>query len=274
MSWWQFVKQSVLRLKAIVASTLLLTPAATNGWAQEVPAWHELFAKHQFTGEQDQVLNYRLLKPDVTSKTKVPLVIFLHGAGERGDNNVAQLIHGLKEFAKPENRQQYPCWVIAPQCPANQKWTDLPWNAKEIQLPESPSTSMKLLMQVVDKLLAENPTIDPQRVYITGLSMGGFGTIDAVARWPQRFAAAAPVCGGGDTRPEVIKNMTGLPWWVAHGKDDNVVPFELSQKLVAALRENGAQVNFVEMENVGHDSWTKTYSDPEFMKWLFAQKRQ
>ncbi len=273
MSWFQMTRAGLKKLQMAVASLILAAPLPTALTAQDPPSWHSLFSKEQYLGADDQRLNYRLMKPEMQPGKKYPLVIFLHGAGERGDNNQAQLVHGLKDFASEDNRKAYPCWVIAPQCPRDQKWANLAWNAKEITLPEEPAPVMNLVMQLLDQTLAENDLIDQSRIYITGLSMGGFGTIDAVARWPERFAAAAAVCGGGDSRAKVVAKMSKLPWWIAHGKDDAVVPFELSEKLVAALKSAGADVTFVEMDKVGHDSWTKTYNDPEFMKWLFSKKK-
>lgn len=271
MTWFQRIWKGLKSWRLALVGLMVATPLPAV--AQDPPGWHALFSKEQFQGAEDQQLNYRLMKPEMQPGKKYPLVIFLHGAGERGDDNQAQLVHGLKDFASDANRKSYPCWVIAPQCPRDQKWANLAWNSKDITLPEEPSPTMQLVMQLLDKTLADNPSIDVGRIYITGLSMGGFGTIDAVARWPEKFAAAAPVCGGGDSRPEIVAKMNQVPWWIAHGKDDAVVPFELSEKLVAALKTAGANVTFVEMEQVGHDSWTKTYNNPDFIKWLFSKQK-
>ncbi len=127
-------------------------------------------------------------------------MIFLHGAGERGSDNAAQLKHGMADFCKKERREKNPCYVIAPQCPNEEKWADIDW-AREgaIQLPEKPSESMQLTLSVVDAMI-EDAAVDKNRIYITGLSMGGYGTWDALARRPDFFAAAIPICGGGDPK--------------------------------------------------------------------------
>ncbi len=169
----------------------------------------------------DETLLYRLMKPEKTEPgVKYPLVLFLHGAGERGADNTSQLLHGVREFAKPENRRLYPCFVVAPQCPTDRRWVEVDWSAPAHTAPENPSEPLRLALDLVDKLAAELP-VDRNRIYVTGLSLGGYGTWDAIARRPDLFAAAIPVCGGGDTA--MAAKIKDIPIWAFHGDKDPVV---------------------------------------------------
>lgn len=227
-----------------------------------------VFEKKVYADAQGHKLPYRLLKPEpIDPAAKYPLVLFLHGAGERGADNEKQLKHGAREFAKAENRKKYPCFVIAPQCPENDRWAD--WSAKS--LPPEPLPPMRLVIELLKQAQAEHP-IEPRRVYVTGLSMGGFGTFDLIERHPDWFAAAAPICGGGDV--SAAERIAKIPMWVFHGAKDKVVPVKLSQTMVEALKKAGGNPKYTEYPDAGHDSWTATYKDRELFAWLFAQKRE
>lgn len=230
----------------------------------------KLFEPRQFIGQDNAVLNYRLLKPlNFKPSSKYPLVIFLHGAGERGDDNVAQLKHGMKEFCKPEWREKFACYVLAPQCPKDQKWADVNWSQSDVKLPEKISQSLSLTLQLVDQML-EDSAIDRRRVYITGLSMGGYGTWDALVRRPNFFAAAMPICGGAD--PATAPKIKHVPIACFHGGADNVVTPDKSSKMIDALRAAGGKPVYVEYPDVGHDSWSVTYADADNIQWLFDQR--
>jgi len=220
----------------------------------------------------DYKLPYRLLRPKYDdAKKKYPLVIFLHGAGERGDDNQKQLVHGMNDFASDEIMAKYPTFLMAPQCPEGEKWADVDWGAMSSTLPEKPSRSLAAVMKAADALQKEFP-IDAGRIYITGLSMGAYGVWDALARWPEKFAAAAPVCGGGD--PAYASKMTDVPIWAFHGDEDKAVKVQRSREMIAALKATGATPKYTEYPGVGHDSWTRTYSDPALYEWLFVQRRK
>ena len=219
-----------------------------------------------------QQLKYRVLVPRDYSPNgteKYPLVLFLHGAGERGDDNARQLVHGTKEFLKDENRTKYPCFVIAPQCPNNKKWSEVDWGAETHKQPEE-SVSLVLTREVMAALQKEF-RIDDKRLYVTGLSMGGYGTWDMISRTPDVFAAAIPICGGGDET--VADKLTKLPIWAFHGDKDTAVRPERSRRMIAAIEKAGGNPKYTEYPGVGHDSWSQTYADPEVLAWLFAQKR-
>jgi predicted peptidase len=230
----------------------------------------DLFEARTFRGTAGE-LKYRLLKPkDYNANRKYPVVIFFHGAGERGDDNAKQLVHGMGNFASDEIRQKYPAFVVAPQCPAGQQWVNVPWSAPRHDMPKEPAPSLALSMELLDALEKEF-SIDTARQYVTGLSMGGYATWDAIQRYPDRFAAAAPICGGGDD--QAVKEIAKLPIWAFHGDQDTAVKPERSRAMISALKTAGGEPKYTEYKNTGHDSWSATYRDPEFYAWLFAQKK-
>ncbi len=233
------------------------------------------FEKRVYEDRSGSVLRYLLLKPKELKdnpKTKHPLVLFLHGIGERGDDNEAQLKWGAKNFATDENMEKYPCFVAIPQCPLDDFWVSaLRDLAQPFTMSERPTEALKLALELVEALQKEFPQIDPHRLYITGLSMGGFGTWDAIQRFPDLFAAAVPVCGGGDVSK--ADRIAHLPIWVFHGAEDKLVDPKWSREMVEAIKEAGGHPKYTEYPDVGHQSWIPAYSDPELLAWLFAQKK-
>lgn len=228
------------------------------------------FQSRTFRNEAGQTLPYRMLFPlQFQRDRQYPLVLFLHGAGERGSDNQVQLVHGMNDFAKPENREKYPCFVVAPQCPEKKLWADVDWSSDSHTMSEKPSETMQLVLQLLDSLEREFP-VDTKRIYVTGLSMGGYGTWDLIQRFPGRFAAAAPVCGGGDEK--LAGRIVKVPVWVFHGDLDTAVKPERSRRMVEAIRQAGGKPIYTEYKGVGHDSWKPAYADPKLMEWLFAQR--
>ena len=225
--------------------------------AADAQDWKAMLEKKTFTDKDGKTLQYRLLKPDnYDPQTKYPLVLFLHGAGERGKDNERQLIHGVRDFAKKENRKKHPCILIAPQCPAGAGWG---------------GGQAKLVLDLIP-VLEKELSIDPKRIYITGLSMGGYGTWDIITRNPDLFGAAVPVCGGGD--PAQAEKIAKIPIWAFHGGKDPVVKPERSREMVEALKKAGGEPKYTEYPDVGHNSWVKAYQDADMMAWLFAQKKK
>lgn len=235
--------------------TFLLLIAALALWLAPAHADAAQTAK-TFKGkvnDKEASLEYLLYLPKGYEKSQDkawPLMLFLHGAGERGDDINRVKVHGPPRIV--EAGKDLPFIVISPQCPRNQ-W----WNADE-------------LMALVDDV-AGSHRVDKGRIYVTGLSMGGFGTWSLVTKYPDRFAAAVPICGRGD--PTKAANMKHVPTWVFHGDQDRAVPIDGSKKMVEALKEAGGNVRFTIYEGVGHDSWTQTYNNPDLYKWLLEQKR-
>ncbi len=234
--------------------------------------WQSLFEPREYADDQGNVLKYRLMKPlDYKPSQKYPVVLFLHGAGERGNDNAAQLKHGMKEFTAESRRREYPCYVIAPQCPTEKKWVEVDWSASSHQAPVEASVSLRLSIEVIRSMI-ESSGVDRTRIYITGLSMGGYGTWDAVARYPDLFAAAVPICGGGD--PSTIEKMLKTPIWAFHGGKDKVVLPQRSREMIDGLKKAGADPKYTEYPDAGHDSWTETYANPELYRWMFGQRRK
>lgn len=227
-----------------------------------------MLGKHVFE-DNGQKLPYRLLKPvRAEGGNKYPLVVFLHGAGERGTDNEKQLVHGVSGFVA--HIEKYPCFLIAPQCPDGKKWVEVDWSADSHTQPKEPGEVGRLTLALVEKSIKELP-VDPKRVYITGLSMGGYGTWDLLARRPDLFAAAAPVCGGADEA--TARKIKNIPIWAFHGAKDTTVKPARSRNMIAALKKAGGRPKYTEYPDVGHNSWDNAYRDPELFRWLFAQKK-
>lgn len=192
-------------------------------------------------------LGYLLYLPDdfgMNADQKYPLLLFLHGSGERGTNPDLVKKHGPLKVADSLN---LPFIVLGPQCP------DVPWwEVNDVKM---------LLDEIIETL-----PVDTSRIYITGLSMGGFATWDMLMKYPDVFAAAIPVCGGG--YPFRAHLVDHVPIWAFHGAQDDVVPVEYSSRMVKALKENGADVKFTVYPDANHDAWTETYNKPEIYRWL------
>jgi predicted peptidase len=215
---------------------------------------------------------YRLMRPaTIEPGVKYPLVLFLHGAGERGDDNEKQLAYLPTWLAAEEARRKHPCFVLAPQCRTDHRWVEIDWSDKK-SLPQKPvmTVDMAAAVTALSAVTKEEP-VDPGRVYLTGISMGGYGSWDLAARMPEWFAAVIPICGGGDetTAPK----LKGLPIWCFHGDADKAVPVERSRTMVEAVKAAGGTVQYTEYEGVGHDSWSPAYRDPATLDWLFRQRR-
>ena len=185
---------------------------ATNTFAQR-----ERFSAEKFVDKAGDTLRYNILGPDDDISRSTPLVIFLHGSGERGTDNQAQLKWGAMAFATDQMMSLHPAVVIVPQCPPGQQWGnfDRGNNGMIGNLRSTPTTPMQALRELIDQVV-KNYHVDTKRIYITGLSMGGMGTFDAVERYPDLFAAALPVCGGGDVSK--IGAAAKIPMWICAGR--------------------------------------------------------
>lgn len=211
--------------------------------------------EQNFSGKviRDVNLGYQLYIPDnyVTSNPSPwPLVLFLHGSGERGNDLNKVPVNGPPKLAK--EGKSFPFILVSPQCPEG-KW----WNSDDL---------MALVKDIESKY-----RVDENRVYVTGLSMGGYGTWDLISKYPGVFAAAVPVCGGGD--PRMVRFAAGTPVWAFHGEKDKIVNPQESKDLVDALQKAGGTAKLTLYPDAGHDSWTETYNNPEVYEWLLKQKR-
>lgn len=226
------------------------------------------------------ILPYRILFPlNFNTKQKYPLILVLHGSGERGNDNQLQLTHGSKLFLQDEVRKRFPAIVVFPQCPADNYWSnvDIRTDSNEkrtftFREGREPTIAMDLLMMLIDNLL-DRPYIDKNRLYVGGLSMGGMGTFELLSRRPEMFAAAFAICGGGN--PRTVNNYAKhMSLWVFHGAKDDLVPLHYSEIMVEALKKAGADVRFTVYPDVMHESWGPAFAEPELLSWLFSHSRK
>lgn len=225
-------------------------------------------------------LPYRILYPkSFDTAQKYPLVLFLHGSGERGSDNQKQLVHGAKLFAADSVMESYPAIVVFPQCPADSYWANIveqkqPDGSRTFDFParSKPTPAMSAVMQLIDSLVRLS-YVDRNRIYVGGLSMGGMGTFELLARRPKVFAAAFPICGGGN--PKSAKRYARLVnIWVFHGTADNVVPLYHSQRMVDAIKQAKGDVRLTVYPGVGHNSWDNAFAEPELLPWLFSNRKK
>jgi len=252
---------------------LLFSLFVLNTFAQDL----SLFEKRVYKNENGSTLPYRILYPENYDKSKTyPLLLFLHGAGERGDDNEAQLVHGAKLFVDAENRKKYPAIVVFPQCPKESYWArvDRSEDRKTWHYPfyDEPTKPLGNVIKLLDQLFTEE-AIDANRVYVSGLSMGGMGTFELLAHRPDLFAAAAPICGGGNlTLAERYAHNTDF--WIFHGDADVVVPVELSRNMTKRLESLDANVKYSEYEGVNHNSWDNAFAESNYLKWMFSKHKK
>ncbi len=213
--------------------------------------------EQSFSGEAKLQVGYRYLLSlpegyDTDPTKKWPLLVFLHGAGERGDNLQLLKKHGPPKLI--EAGKKFEAIVISPQVPEKNIWN---------------SHAVKAL---VDELIKTH-RVDTSRLYLTGISMGGFGTWDTALAYPDTFAAIAPICGGAGVGFVMAERIKDLPCWIFHGDKDGAVPVDFSLKMHGALQKAGSQAKLTLYPGVGHDSWTQTYDNPDLWAWMFGQKR-
>ena len=236
----------------------------------------DAFEKKVFVASSGDSLLYRLLVPEAPKQgEQYPLVLFLHGAGERGTDNEKQLTHGGQMWLNPVNREEHPAFVLAPQCPPDGYWaygarpaSFMP-DAMPAEVPLTPI--FKAVKELLDEYLAR-PDVDKDRIYVMGLSMGGMGTFDMAVRYPDVFAAAVPICG--TVNPVRLKAARNVAFRLFHGDADDVVTPEGSRRAYRALKAVGADVEYIEFPGCNHGSWNPAFNYPDFMDWLFRQKKK
>lgn len=241
-----------------------------------VSAQHQDLYEYKTFVNQADTLKYRIMYPKNFSKDKqYPLVLFLHGAGERGANNESQLAHGSKLFADDVNRNQFPAIVIFPQCPQNDYWANVSVDRTATPLKLTfkdagePTKALSLVMQLLDNMLAKS-YVNNQKVYVGGLSMGGMGTFELLSRKPDTFAAAFAICGGGSTK-QTENYATKTDLWIFHGAKDDVVIPQHSIDMVSAILKYGGKPNFTLYADDNHNSWDTTFAEPKLLPWLFSK---
>ena len=224
---------------------------------------------------QKDTLPFRVLLPKNFNPQKYyPLVMVLHGSGERGNDNKAQLFHGAKLFQEDKFRAQHSAIVVFPQCPENSYWASVKRDyttsleKKYTYATMPPQYNQLEMVEALMRFLENKYTIDPKRRYVGGLSMGGMGTFELVSRNPDYFAAAFPICGGAN--PNWATLLSKTPLWIFHGEKDDVVWVEHSKRMYKALKEIKAPVKLTLYPEVKHDSWHNAFADPNLMPWLFS----
>lgn len=215
---------------------------------------------------------FRILFPQNFDTSKYyPVIIFYHGSGERGIDNEKQLLHVSNLFLSDEFQKGYQAFVLLPQCPEEFKWVDADWTADFNILTDKMTEPLRLSKILLEKISTVYKT-DTTKYYAIGMSMGGFGVWDIISRYPDLFAAAIPICGGGDINyAEKIKNV---PIWAFHGEKDKLVKVSRSRDMINAIKDAGGNPKYTEYNNTGHGSWVNAFAEPGFFKWLFSKQRK
>lgn len=208
--------------------------------------------------------------PSADKKNPLPLVVFLHGAGMRGTDNVGPMSLAWP-FITPEAQAKNPCFVFAPQVNVARRWVNHTFNKGSYDSDQIKATDeLTAAFAMVDKLVSERP-IDQQRIYIVGQSMGGYGSWDAMIRRPDLWAAGVPVCGAGDSAKAA--SIKAIPVWAWHGENDTMVPVSGSREMIEALTKAGGSPKYTEIPKGGHGVWNQAFNDPKLHEWLFAQRK-
>ncbi len=229
--------------------------------------------EHRTYESNGYTMNYRIYVPkNYDCGETYPVLIFLHGSEERGCDNEAQLIPALQAMFDDVTSPIYDSIVLAPQCPTSSQWVLTPFGMGNYQIDLTPeSREAEVLCELLDEL-ASYYNVDADRVYVTGVSMGGFGTWDLLSRHGARFAAGMPICGGGD--PSYAKLLARIPIRTFHGSADGCVPVSLTRAMYASIRRAGGEkISYTEFDGEGHVIWDAVYGDRENIDWLFSQSR-
>lgn len=253
-------------LSLIICAVIPLTAAAHG------PQTNEEYQKCVYVDSNNTQLPYRMLKPEnINDGDKYPLVVFLHGSGERGDDNEKQLTYGASVFSNPANADKFPAFVIFPQC-KEKAWTDK--ISPEMFMPGSStppeSKSEEAVMELIANVIENNP-IDQNRIYIVGISMGGIAAFDLVCRYPSVFTAAVPICGA--VNPDRLSEAKDVKFLIFHGEDDDEVPSFCSREAYKALSAAGADVDYIEFAGIGHECWSSAFNYPTLLSWLFSKRK-
>jgi predicted peptidase len=230
----------------------------TNKVTERTKRLAEPFEARTYVSNSGEILRYRLMKPiNYDPQKKYPLVVCLHHGGSHGTDNIIQIdgSGAAQLLSEPVNRNKYPAFIFVPQCPVMHSWASIELSAFE--------TIHSLEMEFA---------VDSNRIYVTGISGGGFGSWDFICARPKMFAAAIPVCGVGN--PSLVQNIINIPIWDFQGEQDRFVHVRLSREMIAAVRKAGGHPRYTEYPGEGHNIWDKVSQTPGLLDWLFAQKRE
>lgn len=257
-----------------ITLSVLLLIFSLNSIAQDF----KKYDKGSFIKGKDSI-SYRILFPEnFSADKKYPILFFLHGSGERGNDNEKQLTHGGNLFLKPELRKQFPAIIIFPQCTEDSFWSNVTFDkdAKgnrvfNFQKRGKPTKSMKALLGMIDNFL-EKPYVNHDQVYVGGLSMGGMGTYELLRRKPKLFAAAIAICGGDNVAN--VQKYKNVPLWIFHGEKDEVVPVVFSTMISDQLKVLGKEPRLTLYPDAHHNSWDAAFADPNLLPWLFSNQKK
>lgn len=260
------------RFLVAMVSVMAVASAASADGRKAVDRYEARSVTYTGGDYKDHVYNFRVLPPAKVEKgKKYPVVLYLHGAGERGNDNVKQLIHTADWISEPAQRSKYACWLIIPQCPNGKMWIDAHWGRKEHRMSPEPTHEARMALAALDAVMKAEASADADRVYLTGLSMGGYGSWDLACRTPERWAAVVPICGGGDVK--AAEKLVGVPVWAWHGDKDGAVNVERSRGMIKAIKAAGGEPKYTELPGVGHNSWDAAYEGKDNVwDWMFSQR--
>jgi predicted peptidase len=232
-----------------------------------IPQQQSGFLARSFQSSRGKRMPYRLFIPaEYESRTKYPLVLWLHGGAGRGSDNLSQIsggnTSGSHVWTLPENQIKNPCFVVAPQCPVNQAWATVSRT--------QPTEQLHLALELL-QLVMRISSIDDRRLYVAGQSLGGFGAWAAITEQPNLFAAAIPICGGGD-ESEASK-LVNTPVWAFHGEIDEAVSVERSRRMIDAIKRAGGMPRYTEYRGADHVIWERVFHESELLPWMFSQRR-
>lgn len=273
---WSSILTTMLLLVGVVTYSEFVPPQKAYTTSNNV------YVTHMYTDAQGMTMTYYLYVPsNYNPQKKYPLVLLLHGGGERSQasntraqNRTLLLNQQYVQVWSSSIQATWPSFIVIPQVMGTQRWVNVPASQGSYTLAAQPSDSLRTAKEIVDILQRQYIGIDANRLYVTGLSMGGYGTWEAIERWPHYFAAAAPLAGAGD--PSQASVLIGLPIWAFHGSADTTVPVSGSRDMIQAIKAAGGNPRYTEYAGAGHGIWGTVYStaaNPDFFSWLFSQSR-
>lgn len=261
--------------RIILFSPIIACLFTLNSFSKQDDILINTYQTHTLKNEQKGQFLYRTSPPSKMDQgKKYPLLVFFHGAGGRGRDNKGQLTDagGIEAFEKQSVRTKRKSHIFAGQVPQGERWVNTAWNLLGHNMPEI-SNSMEMAFKAIDAYI-QNPKnqVDPKRIYAMGLSMGGYGTWDAIQRRPHFFAAAVPICGGGDKN--LAKKISHIPIWAWHGDKDKVIKPSRSRDMINAIKEIGGAPKYSEIKDRGHNSWVDVWNSNDLWDWLYSQSNK
>jgi predicted peptidase len=226
--------------------------------------------KHQFYSNYIPFTLLKIVNERITN-SKIPIILFLHGAGERGTDNRKNLEIAIPTLVNSITKSKKSCYILAPQCPENDKWVKTDWKRESHKTDSIINWPLKYAVLILDSLLTTNNSIDKTKIYLIGISMGGFGTWELIERFPNKFAAAIPVCGGGDTSNTEAFRST--PIWAFHGRKDNLVKVSRTIDMIRSINKDINKAKITIFENDGHLFWDNVFKNEKVKNWLFLNKK-